>query len=110
MGQRWLFCFERRFVQDYLDDDPEVLLECRPLQKLAADGQLSINQHESFWMGMDTCRDSTELHTLWDRGRAPGNLAGPATTRAGAMNKQLSMRRTQRASRSSGARCSAPTA
>jgi len=68
------FVFERRFVYDYLDDDPELLLERRPLQKLAADGQLSVNRHEGFWMGMDTFRDWTELNTMWDRGRAPWKL------------------------------------
>jgi glucose-1-phosphate cytidylyltransferase len=65
------FVFERSFVDDYLDDDPELLLERRPLQQLAADNQLSVHRHEGFWMGMDTFRDWTELNALWDAGEAP---------------------------------------
>ncbi len=65
------FAFERSFVDDYLDDDPGLLLEMRPLQRLAADGQLTVHAHEGFWMGMDTYRDWTELNALWDSGEAP---------------------------------------
>ena len=75
MADGWVsggfFAFERRFVDDYLDDDPALLLERRPLQTLAADGQLGLNPHEGFWMGMDTFRDWTELNERWDRGDAP---------------------------------------
>ena len=68
------FAFERAFIDEYLDDDPELLLERRPLQQLAAHGQLTVNPHEGFWMGMDTFRDWTELNQLWDRGQAPWKL------------------------------------
>ncbi len=68
------FAFERQFIDDYLDEDPELLLEKKPLQRLAADGQLSVNTHEGFWMGMDTFRDWTELNTLWDAGEAPWRI------------------------------------
>jgi glucose-1-phosphate cytidylyltransferase len=65
------FAFERSFFDDYLDDDPDLLLEKRPLQRLAADGQLTVHPHEGFWQGMDTFRDWTELNQLWDGGSAP---------------------------------------
>jgi glucose-1-phosphate cytidylyltransferase len=65
------FVMERLFVEKYLDDDPGLLLEHAPLQKLAADGQLALHPHEGFWMGMDTFRDWTELNALWDSGNAP---------------------------------------
>ena len=65
------FVFQRSFLDDYLDDEVDLLLEHRPLRSLAADGQLSVHPHEGFWMGMDTFRDWTELNTLWDRGEAP---------------------------------------
>jgi glucose-1-phosphate cytidylyltransferase len=68
------FAFERSFVDDYLDDDPELLLEKRPLQTLASDGQLGVHPHEGFWMGMDTFRDWTELNRLWDSGEAPWKI------------------------------------
>jgi glucose-1-phosphate cytidylyltransferase len=66
------FVFEREFVDKYVgDDDPGLMLERHPLQQLARDGQLTLNTHEGFWMGMDTFRDWTELNQLWDAGAAP---------------------------------------
>ncbi|WP_322754652.1 MULTISPECIES: sugar phosphate nucleotidyltransferase [unclassified Frankia] len=65
------FVFEHEFVDGYLDDDPDLLLERRPLQRLAHAGQLTLHAHEGFWMGMDTYRDWTELNQLWDSGAAP---------------------------------------
>lgn len=68
------FMFQRSFIDKYLDDDPSLLLEKAPLQHLARDGQLSLFEHEGFWMGMDTFRDWTELNALWDRGNPPWKL------------------------------------
>lgn len=65
------FAFQRKMVDRYLDDDPDLFLEHHPLRKLASDGELTINPHEGFWMGMDTFRDWTELNQLWDSGEAP---------------------------------------
>jgi len=65
------FAFKREMVDNYLDDDPELFLEHKPLRSIAADGQLTIYRHEKFWMGMDTFRDWTELNNLWDSGEAP---------------------------------------
>jgi glucose-1-phosphate cytidylyltransferase len=64
------FVFQRSFF-DYLTDDPALMLEQEPLQKLARDGQLAVYPHDGFWMGMDTWRDYTELDTLWKSGHAP---------------------------------------
>lgn len=64
------FFFERGFIEQYIDDDPTVMLESTPLQKLARDGRLSVFEHNGFWMGMDTFRDWTELNSLWDSGNA----------------------------------------
>ena len=55
---------------DYLDEDPDLLLERAPLQRLARDGQLALFPHTGFWMGMDTYRDWTELNQLWDADQA----------------------------------------
>ncbi len=71
------FAFERSFVRDYLGDEPDLFLERRPLQRLASDGQLTVNPHEGFWMGMDTFRDWTELNAMWDRGEAPWRIWKP---------------------------------
>lgn len=65
------FVFERAFVDDYLDDDPDLFLEYEPLRNLARDDQLSLYRHEDFWMGMDTHRDYQLLNDLWRSGAAP---------------------------------------
>ena len=64
------FAFQREFL-DYLDDDTDLLIERRPLQRLARDGQLGVFRHEGFWMGMDTFREFTELNSLWQSGDPP---------------------------------------
>jgi glucose-1-phosphate cytidylyltransferase len=64
------FMFRRDFVDKYIDEDPDMMLEYRPLQQLARDGELSLYGHEGFWMGMDTYRDWMELNGLWDSGNA----------------------------------------
>jgi len=64
------FMFRRSFIDKYIDEDPDMMLEQRPLQQLARDGELAMNGHEGFWMGMDTYRDWTELNGLWDGGNA----------------------------------------
>jgi glucose-1-phosphate cytidylyltransferase len=68
------FAFDRVVVDKYLDDDPALLLEHAPLRRLAADGELTVNRHEGFWMGMDTFRDWTELNSLWDSGTPPWKI------------------------------------
>lgn len=45
--------------------------ESKPLEKLAADGQLMAFQHRGFWQPMDTLRDKTHLEELWQSGVAP---------------------------------------
>ncbi len=65
------FAFNRLMIDKYLTDDPDMMLEKRPLQTLASDGQLGVFKHEGFWMGMDTFRDWTELNGLWDSGTPP---------------------------------------
>ena len=63
------FVFDRR-IFDYMDDDPQLFLERRPLQKLAREGQLSVYLHEGFWHSMDTYRDYLALNEMW-KGGAP---------------------------------------
>lgn len=64
------FVFERSFL-DYLSDDAGCVLERDPLERLAADQQLSVYQHDGFWQCMDTYRDSQMLNQMWDAGTAP---------------------------------------
>jgi glucose-1-phosphate cytidylyltransferase len=61
------FVFERRFLE-YLNEQPRCVLEAEPLERLAADGQLSVYRHEGFWQCMDTYRDYQQLKERWEAG------------------------------------------
>jgi glucose-1-phosphate cytidylyltransferase len=63
------FVFERKAL-DYLSDDASCVLEREPLERLAAEGQLSVYRHEGFWQCMDTYRDFQQLNQLWEAGEA----------------------------------------
>ncbi|MCH7562969.1 MAG: glucose-1-phosphate cytidylyltransferase [Gemmatimonadetes bacterium] len=63
------FVFERSFL-DYLSEDEECELEQEPLERLAAEGQLSMYRHDGFWHCMDTYRDYLHLNELWESGQA----------------------------------------
>jgi glucose-1-phosphate cytidylyltransferase len=62
------FVFDRD-VLGYLAAD--AVLEGRPLERLAADGQLRAYRHEGFWACMDTYKDTLMLNDLWASGAAP---------------------------------------
>jgi glucose-1-phosphate cytidylyltransferase len=68
------FVFESSFLDDYLDDDEDLFLEAKPLQKLARDSELTVNRHEGFWAAMDTYKDYQQLNELWSTGQAPWKL------------------------------------
>lgn len=65
------FIFEREFLDRYLDDRDDLVLEQEPLQRLAADGELMVWKHDGFWQPMDTYREWKILEELWETGRAP---------------------------------------
>ncbi len=77
-GAGWInggfFVFEPG-VFDYLTGD-DVSLEHAPLERLAADNQLSAFRHEGFWQPMDTLREKQILEQLWTSGQAPW-MVGP---------------------------------
>ncbi|WP_234679581.1 glucose-1-phosphate cytidylyltransferase [Bradyrhizobium monzae] len=60
-------------VLSYLDGDNTVW-EQQPLQRLAAEGQLTAYRHSGFWQAMDTLRDKNHLEELWSSGRAPWKI------------------------------------
>jgi glucose-1-phosphate cytidylyltransferase len=61
------FVFEPE-IFDYLDD--KSVLETKPLETLADEGQLAAFKHFGFWKPMDTYRETLELNQLWDRNQA----------------------------------------
>ncbi len=56
-------------VFDYIDGDA-TFWEKEPMEKLAAQGQMTAYQHEGFWKPMDTLRDKFELEKEWQSGNA----------------------------------------
>lgn len=48
--------------------------ESEPLERLAADRQLSAYRHDGFWQAMDTLRDRNYLESLWESGNAPWKI------------------------------------
>jgi glucose-1-phosphate cytidylyltransferase len=57
-------------IFDYIEGD-ETMWERTPLERLAADGELSAFRHTGFWQPMDTLRDKRELERLWSTNAAP---------------------------------------
>lgn len=57
-------------VLDYIEGD-QTIWERDPMEKLAAEGQMSAYLHRGFWQPMDTLRDKNHLEELWASGKAP---------------------------------------
>ena len=60
-------------IFDLIDGD-DTVFEKKPLETLAASGQLMAFKHEGFWQCMDTQRDKQLLEKLWESGNAPWKL------------------------------------
>ena len=65
----YMVCNRRLF--DFLPDDPGVMLEQAPMQRMAAEGVLGAYSHTGFWQPMDTFQEFQLLNRLWDSGKAP---------------------------------------
>ena len=57
-------------VGRYIKDDATVW-EQEPMERLAAEDELSVYFHHGFWQPMDTLRDRRHLEDLWASGKAP---------------------------------------
>ncbi len=66
------FFFMEPRVLDYLE--PDSVLERRPLERLAAEGELRGYRHAGFWDCMDTYKDSVLLNDLWHDDEAPWRI------------------------------------
>lgn len=60
-------------IFDFIDGD-ETVLEQKPLQTLAAKGELKAYSHNGFWKCMDTQRDKQQLEEMWTKGDAPWKI------------------------------------
>lgn len=60
-------------VGDYIEGDATVW-EREPMEKLAAEGELTVHFHDGFWQPMDTLRDKRHLEDLWAENRAPWKI------------------------------------
>jgi len=61
-------------VFNYLNDGDTTILERKPFERLAEDGQLYSYKHNGFWRPMDTLRDKNEITDMWIKGTAPWAL------------------------------------
>lgn len=68
----YMACSPRLF--DYLPEDPLVMFERGPLDRIVADGQLNAYRHEGFWQPMDTYQEFIYLNQLWESGAAPWRI------------------------------------
>jgi len=60
-------------VIDYIEGD-SAIWERKPMERLAAEGQMGVFKHTGFWQPMDTLREKTYLEDLWASGKAPWKL------------------------------------
>lgn len=62
------FVFNHRFFE-YLSGEDSCVMEEKPLERLARDGELMIYPHTGFWQCMDTPRDLQRLQEIWESGK-----------------------------------------
>ena len=68
----FMVCSRELFA--YLTDDPGMMLEQVPLQRITADGKLGAYLHEGFWQPMDTFQEFNLLNRLWNEKSAPWKI------------------------------------
>jgi glucose-1-phosphate cytidylyltransferase len=55
----------------YVTDEDSCILEGKPLENLAKNGELAVFPHEGYWQCMDTYRDLQALNRQWESGKVP---------------------------------------
>jgi len=72
-SQGWInggyFIVEPEFFE--LLENDQTILEKKPLEKVAAMGELMAYLHKGYWQCMDTKRDRDSLEELWEAKKAP---------------------------------------
>ncbi len=68
------FVFQRAFLERFLENRDDLVLEQEPLQRLVQAKELMVYPHTGFWQPMDTYREFKLLNELWATGTAPWKL------------------------------------
>lgn len=58
-------------IFSYLDDREDLVFEQEPMNRLVADRQMRLFEHDGFWQPMDTARDYEFLNGIYAAGKAP---------------------------------------
>jgi glucose-1-phosphate cytidylyltransferase len=61
----------KRFMDEYVSDDPTIPLEREPLMRASRDGVLAAYKHDGWWQCMDTAREHELLNAAWKSGVVP---------------------------------------
>ena len=68
------FVIRREFINKYLTDNLDLILEQQPLTQCAKDGELASYSHNGYWQPMDTYREYKALNDLWESNKAPWKI------------------------------------
>ena len=60
-----------RALFEFLDEGDSLVFEQDPMNRLVADNQMGLYQHDGFWQPMDTSREYHLLNSLYAGGKAP---------------------------------------
>lgn len=61
----------RREIFSYLDEREDLVFEQEPMNRLVADRQMCVYEHDGFWQPMDTSREYQLLNSIYAGGNAP---------------------------------------
>jgi glucose-1-phosphate cytidylyltransferase len=56
-------------IFDFIDGD-DTIWEKKPMESLAAEGQMCAFKHQGFWRPMDTLKDKMDLNEMWNENNA----------------------------------------
>lgn len=58
-------------VFDYIKDGDSTVWEQKPMEQIAADGEMKAFKHDGFWRPMDTLKDKHDLNEMWQKPNIP---------------------------------------
>jgi glucose-1-phosphate cytidylyltransferase len=61
-------------VFDYIKDGDNTVWEQKPMEQIAADGQMKAYKHNGFWRPMDTLKDKHDLNEMWSSNHSPWKI------------------------------------